>query len=103
MERNNNCGSRVMPKPYSYVARNSAKIQCIRYKKGKSSLLIHERHGNLKYRYGNRSFWCRGYYVDTTGKSTQRIAKYIQNQLKEDQISDQITMKEYEDPFTGGK
>lgn len=71
--------------------------------KGKSSLLIHERHGNLKYKYGNRSFWCRGYYVDTTEKSTQRIATYIQNQLKEDQISDQMTMKEYENPFTGRK
>lgn len=73
------------------------------FQKGKSSLLIHERHGNLKYKYGNRSFWCRGYYVDTTEKSTQRIATYIQNQLKEDQISDQMTMKEYENPFTGRK
>ena len=71
--------------------------------KGKRSLLIHERHGNLKYKYGNRSFWCRGNYVDTTGKSTKRIAEYIQNQLKEDQVSDQITMKEYTDPFTGSK
>ena len=71
--------------------------------KGKSSLLIHERHGNLKYKYGNRSFWCRGYYVDTAGKSTQRIAMYIQNQLKEDQISDQMTMREFENPFTGRK
>ena len=71
--------------------------------KGKSSLLIHERHGNLKHKYGNRSFWCRGYYVDTAGKNTKKIQDYIQNQLKEDQISDQITLKEYEDPFTGGK
>ena len=71
--------------------------------KGKSSLLIHERHGNLKYKYGNRSFWCRGYYVDTAVKSTKRIAEYIQNQLKEDQISDQMTLKEYTDPFTGSK
>ena len=71
--------------------------------KGKSSLIIHERHGNLKYKYGNREFWCRGYYVDTTGKSTKRIAAYIQNQLKEDQISDQIRLKEWNDPFTGGK
>ena len=75
----------------------------IGFLKGKSSLLIHERHGNLKYKYGNRSFWRRGYYVDTTGKSTQRIAAYIQNQLKEDQISDQMTMREYENPFTGRK
>ena len=71
--------------------------------KGKSSLLIHERHGNLRYKYGNRSFWCRGYYVDTAGKSAKRIAEYIRNQLKEDQVSDQLTMKEYEDPFTGSK
>jgi len=69
--------------------------------KGKSSLIIHERHGNYKYKYGNRSFWCRGYYVDTAGKNTKKIAEYIANQLKEDQISDQITMKEYLDPFTG--
>ena len=71
--------------------------------KGKSSLLIHERHGNLKYKYGNRSFWCRWYYVDTAGKNANRIKEYIQNQLKEDQIHDQMTFKEYEDPFTGSK
>jgi putative transposase len=71
--------------------------------KGKSSLLIHERHGNLKYKYGNRSFWCRGYYVDTAGKNAKKIQEYIQNQLKEDQISDQMTLKESEDPFTGSK
>jgi len=71
--------------------------------KGKSSLLLHERHGNLKYKHGNRSFWCRGYYVDTTGKNAKRIAEYIQNQLKEDQVNEQLTFKEYIDPFTGGK
>ena len=71
--------------------------------KGKSSLLIHERHGNLKYKYGNRSFWCRGYYVDTAGKNTKKIAEYIQNQLKEDQIHDQMTLREYDNPFTGSK
>ena len=75
----------------------------IGYLKGKSSLMIHERHGNLKYKYGNRSFWCRGYYVDTAGKNAKKIAEYIQNQLKEDQIYDQMTLKEYKDPFTGGK
>ena len=69
--------------------------------KGKSSLIIHERHGNYKYKYGNRSFWCRGYYVDTVGKNTKRIAEYIANQLKEDQIADQISMREYMDPFKG--
>jgi len=71
--------------------------------KGKSSLMIHERHGNLKYKYGNRSFWCRGYYVDTAGKNAKKIAEYIQNQLKEDQIQDQMTLKGYDNPFTGSK
>ena len=73
----------------------------IGFLKGKSSLLIHERHGNLKYKYGNRSFWCRGYYVDTVGKNAKKIQEYIKNQIKEDQISDQLTLKEYVDPFTG--
>lgn len=73
------------------------------YLKGKSSLMIHERHGNFKYKYGNRSFWCRGYYVDTVGKNAKKIQEYIKNQLKEDQIHDQMTMKEFKDPFTGSK
>ena len=71
--------------------------------KGKSSLLIHERHGNLKYKYGNRSFWCRGYFVDTVGKNAKKIEEYIKNQLQEDQVSDQLTLREHEDPFTGSK
>ena len=71
--------------------------------KGKSSLLIHERHGNLKYKYGNRQFWCRGYYVDTVGKNTKKIQEYIQNQLKEDRIHDQMTLRESEAPVTGSK
>ena len=71
--------------------------------KGKSSLIIFERHSNLKYKYGNRQLWCRGYYVDTAGKNAKKIAEYIQNQLKEDQIEDQMTIKEYIDPFTGSK
>ena len=69
--------------------------------KGKSTLLIFERHANLKYKYGNRSFWCRGYYVDTVGKNKQKIAEYIRTQLEEDQVSDQISIKEYSDPFKG--
>jgi len=69
--------------------------------KGKSTLLIFERHANLKYKYGNRSFWCRGYYVDTVGKNKEKVAEYIRTQLKEDQVSDQISMKEYLDPFKG--
>lgn len=73
----------------------------IGYLKGKSSLMIFDRHANLKYRYGNRHFWARGYYVDTVGRNKEAIRKYIQNQLKEDELADQITMKEFYDPFTG--
>ncbi|WP_243134268.1 IS200/IS605 family transposase, partial [Ruthenibacterium lactatiformans] len=75
----------------------------IGFLKGRSSLMIFQRHGNLKYKYGNRSFWCRGYYVDTAGKNTKKIAQYIQNQLKEDQLTDQMTLKEYMDPLAGNK
>jgi len=71
------------------------------YLKGKSSLMIFDRHANLKYKYGNRNFWCRGYYVDTVGKNAKKIAEYVRNQLKEDYTTDQITLKEYIDPFTG--
>ena len=71
------------------------------YLKGKSALMIFERHANLKYRYGNRHFWCRGYYVDTVGKNTTAIKEYIQNQLKEDLEYDQMSLVEYIDPFTG--
>ena len=71
------------------------------YLKGKSSLAIYERWGNAKFRYRNREFWCRGYYVDTTGKNTQKITEYIRNQLKEDAEQSQLTMDF--DPFTGSK
>ena len=73
----------------------------IGYLKGKSSLMIFDRHANLKYKYGNRHFWARGYYVDTVGRNKEAIRKYIQNQLKEDEMADQMTIKEYYDPFTG--
>ncbi len=73
------------------------------YLKGKSSLMIFDRHANLKYKYGNRHFWCRGYYVDTVGKNTEKIKAYIQNQLNEDIMTDQYSLKEYYDPFTGSK
>jgi len=69
--------------------------------KSKSALMIFDRHANLKYKYGNRSFWCRGYYVDTVGKNAKIIGDYIRNQLEEDYASDQISLKEYMDPFTG--
>lgn len=71
------------------------------YLKGKSSLIIFDRHSNLKYKYGNRNFWCRGYYVDTVGKNAKKIQEYIRRQLQEDAIADQISLKEYIDPFTG--
>ena len=67
--------------------------------KGKSSLIIFQRWSNLKYKFGQRSFWCRGYYVDTVGKNEKRIAEYVRNQLKEDMMYDQISIKEYLDPF----
>ena len=73
------------------------------YIKGKSSLMIFDRHANLKYKYGNRHFWCRGYYVDTVGKNAKKIEEYIRQQLQEDIAADQLTMKEYIDPFTGEK
>jgi len=73
------------------------------YLKGKSSLMIFDRHANLKYKYGNRHFWCRGYYVDTVGKNKKAIEEYIRNQLTEDIATDQITLKEHIDPFTGRK
>ena len=77
--------------------------QIMGYLKGKSSLMIFDRHANLKYKYGNRHFWCRGYYVDTVGRNKKVIEKYIQNQLEEDYANDQVSIKEYIDPFTGNK
>ena len=80
---------------------NISVAQFMWYLKGKSSLMIFDRHANLKYKYGNRHFWCRGYYVDTVGKNAKKIQEYIQNQLKEDLEYGQMTLKEYIDPFTG--
>lgn len=77
--------------------------QFMGYLKSKSSLMIFDRHANLKYKYGNRHFWCRGYFVDTVGKYETAIREYIDNQLKDDMMSDQISLKEYIDPFTGSK
>ena len=77
--------------------------QFVGFLKGKSALMIFDRHANLKYKYGNRHFWCRGYYVDTVGRNEGAIKEYIKNQLQEDIIADQISLKEYIDPFTGAK
>ena len=73
------------------------------YLKSKSSLMIFDRHANLKYKYGNRHFWCRGYYVDTVGKYEKAIKEYIKNQLQDDIMADQLSLKEFVDPFTGSK
>ncbi len=71
------------------------------YLKGKSSLMIFDQHANMKYKYGNREFWCRGYYVDTVGKNKKAIVEYIRNQLQEDLAYEQMCIKELVDPFTG--
>ena len=121
VERSNHNRSRSMHRSRSYVTRDSTKVfgklnngnvhmlleippkfsvsSIMGYLKGKSSLTIYERWGNAKFRYRNREFWCRGYYVDTTGKNTQKITEYIRNQLKEDAEQSQLTMDL--DPFTG--
>ena len=83
--------------PYISIA------QFVGYLKSKSTLMIFDRHANLKYKYGSRSFWCRGYYVDTVGKNERIIQEYIKNQLQEDNMNDQLSMKEYIDPFTGSE
>ena len=82
---------------------NLSVSQFMGYLKGKSLLMIFDRHANLKYKYGNRHFWCRGYYVNTAGADTRAITAYIQNQLTADQMLVQLTFKEYIDPFTGSK
>ena len=83
--------------PYMSVA------QFVGTLKSKSALMIFDRHANLKYKYGSRNFWCRGYYVDTVGRNEKMIQEYIKNQLEEDYVSDQISLKEFYDPFTGEK
>ena len=83
--------------PYLSVA------EFIGYLKSKSALMIFDRHADMRYRYGNRTFWCRGYYADTVGRNKKVIQQYIQNQLEEDFATDQISIKEYTDPFTGVK
>ena len=73
--------------------------EIVGYLKGKSSLTIFDRHANRKYKYKNREFWCRGYYVDTVEKSTKKIGEYINHQLKEEWIADQISLREYIDVY----
>ena len=71
------------------------------YLKGKSAMMIFERHANLKYKYGNRNFWATGYYVSTVGLNEATVAKYIREQEKQDQMMEKLTTKEYKDPFKG--
>ncbi len=73
------------------------------YLKGKSSLMIYEKFGNLKFKYRNREFWCRGYYVDTAGKNAARIKEYIKHQLEEDKMGEQLRIPFKDDPFTGSR
>ena len=77
--------------------------QFVGYLKVKISLMIFDRHANLKYKYGDRHFWARGYFVDTVGRNKKQIREYIKRQLEEDQIADQMSLKEFIDPFTGSK
>ena len=93
----------MLHRPCTYASKIPPKYsvsQIVGYLKGKSSLMIFDRHANLKYKYRNRHFWCRGYFVDTVGKSTKKIEEYIKNQITEDIIADKMNMKEYIDPFT---
>ena len=86
---------------YVAIAPKYAVSDFMGYLKGKSSLMIFDRHANLKYQHGNRHFWCRGYYVDTVGRNEKAIREYVRNQLQEDMATDQISLKEFKDPFTG--
>ena len=71
------------------------------YLKGKSSLMIFEKHANLKYKYGNRNFWAKGFFVSTVGLDTKKVQEYIRDQEKEDMMQDNLSNKEYKDPFKG--
>ena len=89
---------------YSYASNYTTTFKRIEFYgifKSKSSLMIFDKHANLKYKYGNRHFWCRGYYVDTVGRYERAIKEYIRNQLQEDIAQDTLNFKEYTDPFTG--
>lgn len=99
-----NIGSNSLFRSCSYGSVNTAKIQYFkRYGvfERKKFLNDFDRHANLKYKYGNRHFWCRGYYVDTVGRNEKAIREYVKNQLQEDIANDQISIQEYVDPFTG--
>ena len=85
------------------IPRYLSVAQFIGFLKSKSALMIFDRRANLKYRYGRRNFWARGYFVDTVGRNEKVIKEYIKNQLEEDYMADRISLKEYTDPFTGNR
>ena len=98
MEEGENPRSRGMPRPCAYALGDTAqskRIQFHGYLKGKSSLMIYEKYPELKYKYRNREFWCRGYYVDTAGKNAKKIEEYIRHQLEEDKAGEQLTMENF--------
>ncbi len=95
-----------MPRPYTSAAQYTAEAKSIgfmRCLKGKSSLMIFQKYGNMKFAYGNREFRCKGYYVDTVGKNTKAITEYIADQLKRDKEADQLSIFDPRDPFTGSR
>ena len=102
-ERGRDHRSRGVSRPYTHAGEHTAYSvsEFMGYLKGKSSPMIFDKFANMKYRYGSRQFWCRGYYVDTVGRNKKAIEEYIRNQLKEDKEYEQLTMKELFDPFTG--
>ena len=103
-ERGRNHRSRSVSRPYPYAGKHTPQAKRIGVygiPEGESSLMIFDQFANLKYRYGNRQFWCRGYYVDTVGRNKKRIEEYIRGQIAEDKQYEQLTMKEVIDPFTG--
>jgi putative transposase len=106
MEKREYSGSGMLCGSHSYASGNPAEDECIGvygYLKGKSSLMLYEQFGDLKFKYRNREFWCRGYYVDTVGKNTARIQEYIKHQLEEDKMGEQLSIPYPGSPFTGRK
>jgi len=95
-----------MPRAHTYAFRNTTKMSVsgfMGYLKGKSSLMIYQKWGNMKFKYRNREFWCRGYCVDTAGKNAKKIKEYIKNQLKEDEEMTQLSIDFSGNPFTDSK
>ena len=102
--RNNGGTAHAMPDHIHMLVRIPPKIAVsnfMGYLKGKSSLMIFERHANLKYKYGNRNFWAKGFFVSTVGLDTKKVQEYIRDQEKEDMMQDNLSNKEYKDPFKG--